>query len=224
MKDKTSKNKEEPAKTDDMESRIIEAAKQVFVRKGYEATTMSDIAAEVGISRTAMHYYFRTKEMMFKAIFSQLVDTMLPNIEQIVNEPGTILEKLPRITDQYLVALRNNLMFPLFLINEMNRDMAHLFHVVTKETKLMQPLTRLWRQILGEMESGLLKPQPLEDIVSAFIGLIVFPILIRDVLLKVFMDGDTEAFDDLLNRRRQLITDAMYHLMAPEEKKQPDDN
>ena len=44
----------------DMESRIIEAAKRVFVRKGYEATKMGDIAADVGISRTAMHYYFRT--------------------------------------------------------------------------------------------------------------------------------------------------------------------
>ena len=44
-----------------MERRIIEAAKLVFVRKGYEATTMVDIAAEVGINLTALHYYFRTK-------------------------------------------------------------------------------------------------------------------------------------------------------------------
>lgn len=32
----------------EMEPRIIEAAKRVFVRKGYEAATMSDVAAEVG--------------------------------------------------------------------------------------------------------------------------------------------------------------------------------
>ena len=41
----------------EMEPRIIEAAKRVFVRKGYEAATMSDVAAEVGIGRTALHYY-----------------------------------------------------------------------------------------------------------------------------------------------------------------------
>ena len=39
----------------EMEPRIIEAAKRVFVRKGYEAATMSDVAAEVGIGRTALH-------------------------------------------------------------------------------------------------------------------------------------------------------------------------
>lgn len=32
-----------------MENRILEAAKQVFVRKGYEATKMGDVAAEAGI-------------------------------------------------------------------------------------------------------------------------------------------------------------------------------
>jgi AcrR family transcriptional regulator len=219
MKDKTIKNTEQPAKTDDMVSRIIEAAKRVFVRKGYDATTMSDIAAEVGISRTAMHYYFRTKEMMFEAIFVQLFDAILPNIELIADEHSTILEKLPRIADQYLTVLRDNFMFPLFLINEMNRDLEHLFHVVTKKTKLMQPVARLKQQIADEMESGLLKPQPLEDIVTTFVGLIVFPVLIRNVLVRIFMDGETGAFDELLNRRRQLILDVMYPLMAPEGKK-----
>lgn len=53
----------------EMEPRIIEAAKRVFVRKGYEAATMSDVAAEVGIGRTALHYYYRTKEILFDAIF-----------------------------------------------------------------------------------------------------------------------------------------------------------
>ena len=39
-----------------MEERILEAAKQVFVMKGYEATKMGDVAAEAGIGRTALHY------------------------------------------------------------------------------------------------------------------------------------------------------------------------
>ena len=63
-----------------MENRILEAAKQVFVRKGYEATKMGDVAAEAGIGRTALHYYYRTKEMLFDAIFDQLIDALLPNL------------------------------------------------------------------------------------------------------------------------------------------------
>ena len=47
--------------TENIESRIIEAAKQEFIKKGFEQTSMSDIAAVVGINRPTLHYYFRTK-------------------------------------------------------------------------------------------------------------------------------------------------------------------
>ena len=70
----------------EMEPRIIEAAKRVFVRKGYEAATMSDVAAEVGIGRTALHYYYRTKEILFDAIFGQLLSSLLPNIDRVLDE------------------------------------------------------------------------------------------------------------------------------------------
>jgi AcrR family transcriptional regulator len=199
--------------TNGIESRIIEAAKQVFVRKGYEATTMGDIAAEVGISRTAMHYYFRTKEMMFEAIFAQLTDTILPNVDLIMDEQTSILEKLPKIIDQYLTALRNNLMFPLFVINEMNRDPSRLFQAVLKNPRRLQPLLRLRRQMQEEMDKGLINTLPIEDVVSVFIGLIVFPILIRKTLIAAFMEGRPEAFDELINRRGALICDVMYGLL-----------
>lgn len=86
----------------EMEPRIIEAAKRVFVRKGYEAATMSDVAAEVGIGRTALHYYYRTKEILFDAIFGQLLSSLLPNIDRVLDEKSTMLEKMPVIVDLYM--------------------------------------------------------------------------------------------------------------------------
>ena len=96
----------------EMEPRIIEAAKRVFVRKGYEAATMSDVAAEVGIGRTALHYYYRTKEILFDAIFGQLLSSLLPNIDRVLDEKSTMLEKMPVIVDLYMGIVRANPMFP----------------------------------------------------------------------------------------------------------------
>jgi AcrR family transcriptional regulator len=205
-------------KTEDnssMEARIIEAAKRVFVRKGYEATTMRDIADEVGISRTAMHYYFHTKETMFEAIFAQLMNIILPDIDLIMDEESAILEKIPRLIDAYLKALLQNQQFPLFVISEMNRDPAHLFSTVMKIPKHVQPLARLRSQIELEMEQGLLNKLPLEDVASTFIGLIVFPLLIKPPLIAVFMDGNAEAFNAFIGRRKQLINDIMQQMLSP---------
>lgn len=49
---------------EDLEKKIIEAAKELFIENGFAETSMSDIAAKVGINRPALHYYFRTKDKM----------------------------------------------------------------------------------------------------------------------------------------------------------------
>lgn len=200
----------------DMECRIIEAAKTVFVRKGYEATKMGDIAAEVGISRTAMHYYFRTKEMLFDAIFGQLISVLLPNIAIIVDEPTTCLEKIPKIVNLYVSMMQANPSFPIFVINEFNRDPEHLYRTVLKEPSRIQPLMKFKKQMEEEMERGLLKKMPSVYAASTLIGLVVFPMLVRHPLTTVFLDGDDKRFDSFIEERKSFISDMMIRLLTPD--------
>lgn len=205
----------------DIESRIIEAAKQVFVKKGYEATKMGDIAAEVGISRTAMHYYFRTKEMLFDAIFGQLMDVLLPNIGVIMDEKSTCLEKIPRIVDEYMAMIHANPLFPIFVINEFNRDPEHVYRAVMKNPSRVQPLLRLQNQMREEMEKGLLKKMPLVYTASTLLSLVVFPMLIRHPLTTVFLEGDEQKFGVFIRERKSLIKEMMLRLLTPEKESNP---
>ena len=47
------------------EEKILEAAKKVFHRKGYEGSRMQEIADEADINKALLHYYFRIKEKLF---------------------------------------------------------------------------------------------------------------------------------------------------------------
>ncbi len=96
---------------------------------------MSDVAAEVGIGRTALHYYYRTKEILFDAIFGQLLSSLLPNIDRVLDEKSTMLEKMPVIIDLYMGIIRANPLFPSFVVGELNRDPEHLFKTVLKIRK-----------------------------------------------------------------------------------------
>ena len=51
----------ESVNNENLETKIIEVAKQQFIENGFAETSMSDIAAKVGINRPGLHYYFRTK-------------------------------------------------------------------------------------------------------------------------------------------------------------------
>lgn len=199
----------------DMENRILEAAKRVFVRKGFEQTSMSDIAHEVGISRTALHYYFRTKQMLFEAIFGQLMKTLLPNIKKIVDRKETILEKIPHIIDVYSNTLSKNLLFPIFMVNEMNRDPEHLYQTILKEPELTQPILQLKKQIEDEMKAGLIKKIPVMDIIAIVVGGMIFPLLIRNPLSAIFLNGNEELFMQHIPERTELIKQVALQLLTP---------
>lgn len=49
-------------------SRILDAARELFVERGIEATTMREIAGRVGCSATAIYLYFRDKNDLFRAL------------------------------------------------------------------------------------------------------------------------------------------------------------
>lgn len=50
-------------------SRVLQAATKVLSEKGYHATSMDDIASELGVSRGALYQYFRNKEDILQEVF-----------------------------------------------------------------------------------------------------------------------------------------------------------
>lgn len=56
---------------------IIEAAGRAFARKGYDATTMADIAREAGYSAPSLYSYFDGKQEIFAALVELLTDESL---------------------------------------------------------------------------------------------------------------------------------------------------
>ena len=60
-------------KTLSTEEKILEAAKTIFHRKGFEGARMQEIADEAGINKSLLHYYFRTKDRLFDAVFQEYI-------------------------------------------------------------------------------------------------------------------------------------------------------
>ena len=48
---------------------VRDAARKVFTQKGFDGARMQDIADEAGIHKSLLHYYFRSKDKLFEAIF-----------------------------------------------------------------------------------------------------------------------------------------------------------
>ena len=59
-----------PEYKEEAKSKIVEAARIVFAKKGYHDATMDDVAKEVGVSKGALYSYFKSKEDILKEIYS----------------------------------------------------------------------------------------------------------------------------------------------------------
>jgi AcrR family transcriptional regulator len=56
------------ARGEDKRARIVAAAKEILARDGIEKASIREIAAEAGVARGLLHYYFETKEELLVAV------------------------------------------------------------------------------------------------------------------------------------------------------------
>src|SRR5215470_15736920 len=67
----------------DREEQVRAAALRLFKEKGYHATSMRDIAAEVGINKGSLYSYIRSKEDLLIPVFERAMGLLLIEIEAI---------------------------------------------------------------------------------------------------------------------------------------------
>lgn len=166
-----------------MEQQIISAAKKVFIEKGFTDTSMNDIAVRVGINRSGMHYYFRTKEKLFEAVFSDIVMAFIPSVHNIILQDSPITERITEITDIYFDALCSEQGFPFFIVREIQRNADYVMETISK-LEIGQYAIRVRDKLLDDMKKGVIRTMPIEFIIYTFFGLVTFPLLSRPLIGK----------------------------------------
>ena len=75
-----------PDVSTERKQQIFEAAVTCFGRSGYHLTTMDDIAAEAGLSKGSLYWYFKSKKELFLYLFSVMMDQTTQVWEQILDD------------------------------------------------------------------------------------------------------------------------------------------
>lgn len=80
---------------------ILEAASNLFIQRGYEGTTMQDIAKELDISRSALYYYYKNKEEILVSLTEGLTLAAEQLASQVVEKGKAPEEALREIVYQH---------------------------------------------------------------------------------------------------------------------------
>ena len=184
-----------------LEPKIIKTARRLFIEKGFAETSMSDIALEAGINRPVLHYYFRTKERMFHAVFGQIVLSFLPRLSGIIQQKEKSLpERIGEIVEVYSQIFMENPNLPLFIVREIHRDPGYLLDALRglQIECYLQPLLGTLREEMGDY---------------TFYGLLVVPFLSKGMGMQVFFKTESE-FRDMLSRWKPYVVRQLVALLS----------
>lgn len=71
------------AKRRDAEARILAAAEEIFAEAGYSGATTAAIAERARLPKANLHYYFRTKEALYRRLIERILEEWLASGDQI---------------------------------------------------------------------------------------------------------------------------------------------
>jgi len=72
--------------TEEVQERIIHAAKTLFARHGFKKTALADIAAEARMAKSSLYHYFSSKEELFRAVVLKEMDTLSQRIREAIEK------------------------------------------------------------------------------------------------------------------------------------------
>ncbi|OJU48630.1 MAG: hypothetical protein BGN96_11490 [Bacteroidales bacterium 45-6] len=188
---------------DSTELKIKEAARKLFQEKGFEGVRTREIAEMAGINSALLHYYFRSKEKLFRIIMNESIQEMFAFLQQIINEPSTSLShKIDEIVNGYLNVVLATPNLVLFVLNELYANPKLLI----KESKIPSKFlsdSYFSRQIMEQLEAQSIAISPLH-IVMNMISLTVMPVIAAP-LAKHLYNIEDDNFRQLIEQRRTLI-------------------
>lgn len=82
-------------KPEERRQEIIAAARELFLTKEYEKTSMKDIMEKLGIAKGTIYHYFKSKEKLLEAVVENIVEEDIARKQELLQETqGNALDKL----------------------------------------------------------------------------------------------------------------------------------
>ncbi len=191
-------------KNQDTEGQILNAAKNVFQKKGMDGARMQEIADEAGINKAMLHYYYRSKQLLFEAVFSNAFSLLAPQLNKILNDDSSIEEKVKNFTSNYISFISKHPYLPNFIIQELNRN-PKFFEKIQKSAAF-PTLEKFKSLVEEEVEKGILKPIDGEQLFINIISLNIFP-FVATPLIKGFLKIDDKGFKQLMEQRKTAVSE-----------------
>ena len=191
------------SKTDQStEEKIKDAAKKMFLEKGFGSTTTRDIAECADTNIALVNYYFRSKERLFQEVFKESFgETFLP-VARILNDDLPLEAKIYKFVDHMTELLKRDPLLPMFVLSEMRGEHSKVCDMMTAIHQ--QEVNRFQQQLEEEAAKGNIRKTDFSQVEISLMSMVIFPFISMN-MLKMKKNLTTEEFYQLMDERKKAI-------------------
>lgn len=187
-----------PTEPQSTETRILEAAVQEFMVKGYAGARTTAIAEAAGVTHAMLHYYFRTKDKLFDRIIESKISTLRDIMLASLGDPTIpLFDKIKSAIETHQDFISANPELPRFMINEVLSRPDRMPKVI-EQLKHHTPVVveSLQRQIDEYADRGLCRRVDAGMLMLDIVSLNIFPFSATPMVNALLggMMEDREAF------------------------------
>ncbi|HUW01943.1 MAG TPA: TetR/AcrR family transcriptional regulator [Acidimicrobiales bacterium] len=195
--------------TTSTKDRILDAALHAFGTNGYDATSLDDLADELGIAKQTILYHYPSKEILLDAVIDRSADEVIQRIERALATAGDGFERIEAIVRAvFRLAARRPAMLGLF------REVSRLGPpAATRLTGALDELMQRAEQFLdAEMDAGHMKRHDPRLLMLSGYSMVIGLATEVEVLRAL---GEEPTLASLVRRRNELISFLRSALIAP---------
>ena len=194
------------------EQKIFDAATELFLEKCLDRTSVLDIASKAGINLALMNYYFRSKENLFDAIFSNLVKQNTKKLVKILDNELPLEEKIREYVAAYIDMLTENPLLVSFVMSILHRSRERITEM--NAVSHLYSTERFSQQIHDEARKGNIRETDPSHFFVDMLSLIAFPFAIK-MLIMDKNHLDEPGFRVYVQERKQKVPDMLIDSLRP---------
>lgn len=193
------------------EEKIRQAAREVFISKGYDGCSTREIASAAGLNVALVNYYFRSKKQLFEAIFKSTMEEFMLVARETFMLDQPLEMKVRIFIEKEYEFMNKHPHIPSFIISELSRCENE-----EKESPLIDFIvqTGILETIREEQENGNMRKLDFVSMMLIMMSNCHFPFMTKSFMQKMHQMND-EKYDQQLVLHKQYVTEMIINYLFP---------
>ena len=196
----------------DQRKNILNAALDEFSGNGLAGARLQAIADEVGVTKAMIHYYFESKEKLFREVFTEAYRTVIGDLFGCLGTEQPIFEKIEDFVGRAIKRFHRDPALVDFITNALNKYPETTIPLMKE---LMDYDSAVFDKQLKEAASRYeIAAIESDQVVLNMLSLCMFPYSARVFMSELLQMDRDKAYPDLLEQRKGIITDTIINWLA----------